>query len=645
MSVVAFPGSQYPKVPARLAAWARSQVSSDIITVHPGDRVGGGVPCTAGGCTRSVVTKDLCSVHLQRWITAGRPDGEWDQGPAVDALRLDLSALPLPLRWELAYAIARSKEVDESPRVRETTLVNHVRALRLWDETSLLDADETSWPANPRSLYNPDLRGGKMRDPFLAFAIDEIETLYGTATHEHEYRRDVWRLRRLDVVGHARNWLFDFRPIEQPWLRDAARSFLRWRRTSEYSASGMHRDLLTATRLSRALTQAAGPAARPKDLTRAVLGRFFTLLIEEGSSSNGRRLALSSARMFLTTARRHGWAPGIPADSLIHPEDAPRYRALAPRALPENVMTQLEDEANLDQLTDPRMRLLFPLLMQTGLRLNDALKLPADCVTTDAAGAPYLRYTNHKMLREALVPIGAELAQMIHAQAARARSEHSPAAVLFPRTRDNAAGTRPLSVGAVRIELASWIQRCDIRDASGQLARVTAHQFRHTLGTRLINNDVPQEVVRRILDHTSTEMTAHYARLHDTTVRRHWERARKVDIHGNTVALEADSPLADARWTRHHVERAAMTLPNGYCGMPAQRSCPHANACLTCPLFLTTPQFLPEHRKQLALTVALVDRATEAGHTRLAQTNQQVVDNLTAIITTLEAEEDAPDEG
>lgn len=644
MSVVALPDGQSANVPARLAAWARTKVSSDTITLRPGDRVGGGAPCTAPGCARSISTRHLCSVHLQRWIAAGRPVGEWDRGPTVDALRLDLSVLPLPLRWEVAYAIAQSQEVDESPRVRERTLVHHLRALRLWDQASLLDADETAWPINARTLYNQEERGAKLRDPFLVFAIDELETLYGTATHEHEYRREVWRLRRLDVTGHARNWLFDFRPIVQPWLRDAARAFLRSRRTSEYSPSGMHRDLLTITRLGRALTQAAGPSARPRDLTRAVLGRFFALLIEDGLSPNGRRLALSSARVFLTTARRHGWAPGIPADSLIHPEDAPRHRALAPRALTEQVMAQLEDEANLDQLTDPRMRLLFPLLMQTGLRLNDALKLPTDCVTTDAAGAPYLRYTNHKMLREALVPISAELAQLIHAQAARARASHSPAAVLFPRTRDNAAGTRPLSVGAARAELASWIRRCDIRDDSGELAKVTAHQFRHTLGTRLINNDVPQEVVRRILDHSSTEMTAHYARLHDTTVRRQWERARKVDIHGNTVALEADSPLADARWTRHHVERAAMTLPNGYCGMPAQRACPHANACLTCPLFLTTPQFLPEHRKQLALTVALVDRATEAGQTRLAQTNQQVVDNLTTIITALETEE-APDAG
>jgi Phage integrase family len=33
----------------------------------------------------------------------------------------------------------------------------------------------------------------------------------------------------------------------------------------------------------------------------------------------------------------------------------------------------------------------------------------------------------------------------------------------------------------------------------------------HTFGTTLINKDVPQEVVRRLLDHDSPQMTSHYA--------------------------------------------------------------------------------------------------------------------------------------
>jgi hypothetical protein len=52
--------------------------------------------------------------------------------------------------------------------------------------------------------------------------------------------------------------------------------------------------------------------------------------------------------------------------------------------------------------------------------------------------------------------------------------------------------------------------------------------------------------VRRILDHDSPQMTSHYARLHDDTVRRHWEAARKVDITGRAVTYEPGGPLANA---------------------------------------------------------------------------------------------------
>lgn len=73
-------------------------------------------------------------------------------------------------------------------------------------------------------------------------------------------------------------------------------------------------------------------------------------------------------------------------------------------------------------------------------------------------------------------------------------------------------------------------------------------------------------------------MTARYARLNDQTIRRHWERARKVNIHGETVAMEQGSPLSDAAWMKENLGRASMALPNGYCGLPLQQSCPHANA-------------------------------------------------------------------
>ncbi len=114
-----------------------------------------------------------------------------------------------------------------------------------------------------------------------------------------------------------------------------------------------------------------------------------------------------------------------------------------------------------------------------------------------------------------------------------------------------------------------------------ELGGLTPHQWRHTLGTQMINRDVPQEAVRRILDHDSHRMTGRYAQLSDTTIRRHWEAARKVNINGETVTLDPDGPLAEAAWASQRLGRATQALPNGYCGLPVVKACPHANACFS----------------------------------------------------------------
>ena len=76
-------------------------------------------------------------------------------------------------------------------------------------------------------------------------------------------------------------------------------------------------------------------------------------------------------------------------------------------------------------------------------------------------------------------------------------------------------------------------------------------------------------------------MTAHYARLSDTTVREHWEKARKVGATGQPVQISPDGPLGEAAWTGHQLSRATQALPNGYCQLPLVKTCPHANACGT----------------------------------------------------------------
>jgi integrase len=379
---------------------------------------------------------------------------------------------------------------------------------------------------------------------------------------------------------------------------------------------------------------------------RAVLEGYLARLHAELAGRVVHRSMIGQLNLFFTAIRQPGWDSTLPTNAMFFPEDFPKEGQRLPRALSEHVMAQLDNAGNLARWSTPDHRLITVILMRCGLRIGDALRLPRDCMVRDADGAPYLRYFNHKMDREALVPIDEELEGAIGEQHQRLQGRWPQGtAVLFPRAAGNPDGRHPMGDQNYRRALRRWLKRCDIRDEHGQPVHLTPHQWRHTLGTQLINRDVSQEVVRRILDHDSHMMTARYARLSDTTIRRHWEAARKVNINGETVTLDPDGPLAEAAWAKQRVGRATQVLPNGYCGLPVVKACPHANACLTCPMFITTPQFLPQHHEQRQQVLQIVSAAEARGQQRLAEMNRQVLGNLDQIIAALETPADTKETG
>lgn len=267
-------------------------------------------------------------------------------------------------------------------------------------------------------------------------------------------------------------------------------------------------------------------------ISRAVLEDYLADLhaAMAGRPEHGTHVSMTG--LFLTAIRQHGWAADLPPDAMIFPGDQPPRTELLPRALAGHVMAQVEQPGNLAREENPAYRLATLILIRCGLRVSDALRLPFDCVAADDVGAPYLRYFNHKMKGEALVPLDDELLDLIRGQQQRVLDRYPSGIVLIPRPEKNPDGKTPVSSGTYRQALYRWLERCDIRDEHGRAVRLTPHQWRHTLGTVLINRDVPQHVMQKILDHDSAEMTAHYARLSDKTVREHWERARKVNAPG-----------------------------------------------------------------------------------------------------------------
>jgi integrase len=642
-----------PGLAAKLTAAIRPEFRRDVLVFAVDDPVFGGTACRVGTCGRvSRSSTGLCQAHGQRWRKQGRPDLEdfsaltspltgarlrkpglapGDRPPDGES-SIDLRDLPPQLRLEMQYALqCRRDEMGGKARPRVAQKI--ARFLAASTVRSLLDQPVQEWHRDYSARPSSSERG------LLSYAHRTIEDLARGHGWDAEYSRDTWRLRSLGFSGPLANLRFG--RIPQQWLKDLAKQWTRLRLITGTSPSHCGSAITAVTRFGQFL-HASGENIQLSSIDRELLERYLAHLSTAVPGTRDRIMHVGQLNMFLQAIRRHQWDSGLmPSTAVIFREDYPRPPELLPRFLAEHVMAQVEDPASLDRWRDPNWKLITVILIRCGLRISSAVSLGFDCVVTDAAGAPYLRYHNTKMKREALVPVDDELHQMIgdHQKQILSLWPGRTIPVLFPRTKANIDGTRPVGSTSYRTALYRWLQDCHVSDELGRPLHLTPHQWRHTLGTRLINRDVPQHVVQKILDHDSAQMTSHYARLSDRTVREHWEKARKVGAEGQPVQVRSDGPLGDAAWTGQQLSRATQALPNGYCQLPAVKSCPHANSCLTCPMFVTTAEFLPQHHAQRRATLQIISAAGAAGHARVAQMNRQVAANLDKIIAALNEEE------
>jgi integrase len=461
---------------------------------------------------------------------------------------------------------------------------------------------------------------------------------------------DPWEPDRWDVRGlpigeeyrHQRVSWIDWRALEPAWLRALAKRWARHRlSTGSRSPATIHSAAKQLRHFSRFLEREGIELSGPVALTRPLLERYRACVLELEVSVSYKRLLLGTLNTLLGEARRLEWAP-IPASACYLPGELPRLRDSLPRAIDGPVMAQLESNQALSRIDSATVRTAVIIVIETGLRAVDVCRLAFHPLLSGADGAPYLRYFNHKLKREAVIPVSDRLlAAVARQQEYVERTWPAGSDWLLPRPRSNPNGEHPLGYSMLHKTIGRWLAALELRDTAGRDVTVTAHQFRHTLATRMINDGVPLEAIRRYLDHNSETMTLRYARLHDTELRRHWERwqRQRVNIHGEVLPAEHEQ-LRDAAWTKETLARARQALPNGYCGLPLQQTCPHPNACLGCDSFLSDASHLNNHRAHLDRVERMIAQADERGWDRVADNNRRDRNSLINIIQALERADD-----
>ncbi|WP_152592281.1 tyrosine-type recombinase/integrase [Nostoc sphaeroides] len=358
---------------------------------------------------------------------------------------------------------------------------------------------------------------------------------------------DVWDADQLGlrVNQHQKRRKLVFLYIQQDWLKILVKKFIMFEaKSGSKQLQTLHHYISTFNSFSRFIHEDY-PQINLADINRELIINYLSYSYKIGPSQ--KRMRLGILKLFFEIVTINQWFnfPG----HLIRAEDYPKQPKRLPRYIPEDVMQQLNQ--HLNALPEQVMRMVL-VIEETGMRIGELLQLPLNCLKQDFKGDYYIQFMRWKMLTESTIPISTELVAIIKEQQHYIfQNLNNDFEYLFCGRQGNKK--KEFVPKATVMNTKSFIYFLKdlavdykIKDNVGKIWNFQSHQFRHTVGTRMINNGVPQHIIQRYLGHLSPAMTSVYAHIHDETLKKEitkYHETRVVNIVGETIELEPCSLL------------------------------------------------------------------------------------------------------
>jgi integrase len=610
-------------------------------------------PCLVAACPRDRHGGRVayCEPHQSRWtrdrrVDPGRDEARWRRttSPVVVTGQVSLAGMPPLITAQVLYGLQQRTRSGAHTRVQMLRMVvedlRHAQADSVHADS--VHADSVHATAPPPGM------GREKRTVLTALARHAALAL---SDPETEKAKDVWELAVFGLAGRLR-----FTTISQSWLRQAAK---RWatdelpRRRGDGAASVLRSLLAGVVRLSQSLRGSRPdhgdhPALLGRGDIESFLHRMSYLVSTGECSPELRAKTCRDVKRILARIRALGLtrpdgpAAGLGDDFTLACGDIPAEpeRGEPGRDLPVSIMAQLCEQLPVLQRgpSGREIRVAVELLMDTGRRPAEILRLPLDCLTRDPDGAAVLVYDNHKRdRRERRLPISQATAAVITIQQQRVRERFpdTPLAelVLLPSPHANPAGAKSLSGGLLDLRHRDWVDQLPVlRRADGtefDRAKIVPYAYRHTYAQRHADAGIAVDVLSQLLDHRTLEVTRRYYRVGEQRRRAAVDTvtAHSFDRHGNRLWRDAHA-LLDSEHARYAVGDVA--VPYGRCAEPSNvqaggGACPVRFRCAGCDHFRTDVSHLPEltaylddllrTRERLAATLHGIDEWARADAT------------------------------
>ena len=268
-------------------------------------------------------------------------------------------------------------------------------------------------------------------------------------------------------------------------------------------------------------------------------------------------------------------------------------------------------------LVCPLQRAALLTLRWSGVRSGEVRRLALDCLDRYPDGTARLRIPVGKTGRERMVPLHEEAADALRAvEEARQGVRDRP--MVDERTGDRLRflfvdhGKLLSEYYLFEAPLGEVCRAVGLVDAGGRHT-VTAHRFRHTLGTQLAERGARLDTIMSVLGHESPAMSMVYARISDPEALR----------NGRLTAGAVD-------WLRANFIKTELEL--GHClRLPEEGPC-ECDLYLVCSRFVTTPAYAPRLRERRAVELRLIDDARERSWGREVERHKCVVRRIDTLL-------------
>ena len=468
-----------------------------------------------------------------------------------------------------------------------------------------------------------------------------------------EFEKDIWDCRKIDgasITKTSTSYLLNFTDVPLNFM-SLAKKYLKYR-TTIYSYSQCRADLIAIRWFFIGIHIQEPEWTDLQKLTRKHMECFFSWYRTQTIGKKKKYYEyLTTIRSFLEYIQRAGYseAPKISVACLIFQEDIPRMPRKSEeeiKYIPEEVIRQFDE--HIEEIKPERYVPVVIVMRASGWRISDVLSLRYDKCLEHTSKGWYLKGDISKVaLREHRIPITEDVAKCIASYAEevaeKSTSFNNPHKLLFNTFHGQRRG-----ISYTASEVLQAINKCaeinDIRDMNGKRFHFKNHAFRHTKAVELINNGMNVLHVQKWLAHASPEMTMRYAKILDDNMRASWEEVIKkglfrIDTEGNAVGInpdsEPDEDLIEWEYIKNNLD--AVRLPLGYCMKPSKVDCRmQQNPCLNCHSLCTTPDFIPEFRKEIREIEKVIKIGRSQGRTVWVEKNESLLEQYTKVLKTLE---------